>query len=137
MRAIHGLLATVLAAAYSAAVLPASGTETFARQKGYDISKTGLTPRYPSNSSCSPLTSFYASWDDVDGTRRDEPHSGVDGGRLGDPILSPAPGHVVALWQANWGWGKNKRFFLNIQSKSSSSAGNKRWYICPNSITSI
>ena len=108
MRAIHGLLATVLAAAYSAAVLPASGTETFARQKGYDISKTGLTPRYPSNSSCSPLTSFYASWDDVDGTRRDEPHSGVDGGRLGDPILSPAPGHVVALWQANWGWGEEQ-----------------------------
>ncbi len=32
------------------------------------------------------MTSLYASWDDVDGTRREEPHSGVDGGRLGDQI---------------------------------------------------
>ena len=60
------------------------------QRKGYDITKTGLTPRYPSGMSCSPLTSFYASWDDVDGTRRDEAHSGVDGGRLGDAIIAPA-----------------------------------------------
>jgi murein DD-endopeptidase MepM/ murein hydrolase activator NlpD len=74
--------------------------------RGYDITKTGLTPRYPSNRSCSPLTSFFASWDDVDGTKREEPHSGVDGGRLGDPVLSPGPGRVVAAWKANWGWGE-------------------------------
>ena len=45
------------------------------------------------------------SWTDVDGTKRSEPHSGVDGGRLGDPILAPAAGVVIAVWQANWGWG--------------------------------
>jgi murein DD-endopeptidase MepM/ murein hydrolase activator NlpD len=92
-------------------------TAAFAHQndverKGYDITRTGLTPRYPVNMSCSRLTSFYASWDDVDGTRRDEPHSGVDGGRLGDAILSPGPGHVAALWQANWGWGEEQALLV-------------------------
>lgn len=82
------------------------------RSKGYDITKTGLIPRYPSDMSCSPLTSLYASWDDVDGTRRDEPHSGVDGGRLGDPILAPGPGHVAARWQANWGWGEEQALLI-------------------------
>jgi murein DD-endopeptidase MepM/ murein hydrolase activator NlpD len=89
---------------------------------GYDLTKTGLTPRYPSDGYCSPLTSFYASWDDVDGTKRDEQHSGVDGGRLGDPILAPAPGKVVAAWKANWGWGeegailvKHSREELNLE----------------------
>lgn len=76
-------------------------------QDGYDIVKTGLIPRYPEKLNCSPLTSLYASWDDVDGTRRNEPHSGVDGGRLGDLILAPAPGIVKAVWKANWGWGED------------------------------
>lgn len=73
---------------------------------GYDLRKTGLIPRYPDKQNCSPLTSLYASWDDVDGTKRDEAHSGVDGGRLGDPILAPAPGEIRAAWKANWGWGE-------------------------------
>ena len=73
--------------------------------KGYDIKPTGLRPRYPSGHACSPLTSLYASWRDVDGSGRDEPHSGIDGGRLGEPVLAPAPGVVRAVWQADWGWG--------------------------------
>jgi murein DD-endopeptidase MepM/ murein hydrolase activator NlpD len=73
---------------------------------GYDITATGLVPQYPTGYDCSPLTSLYASWIDVDGTRRDRPHSGVDGGRLGDPILAPANGEVIAVWKANWGWGE-------------------------------
>ena len=64
-----------------------------------------LTPDYPLDRDCSPLTSLFSSWDDVDGTKRDEPHSGVDGGRLGDAILAPAPGKIIAVWRANWGWG--------------------------------
>lgn len=71
--------------------------------KGYDITMTSLRPKYPEG--CSPLTSLYASWKDVDGTGRDEPHSGVDGGRLGDAVLSPGPGVVRAVWVADWGWG--------------------------------
>lgn len=73
---------------------------------GVDIQPTGLVPRYPSSQNCSPLTSLYASWTDVDGSRRDEPHSGVDAGRLGEPILAPARGVVIAAWHANWGWGQ-------------------------------
>jgi murein DD-endopeptidase MepM/ murein hydrolase activator NlpD len=74
--------------------------------KGYDITPTGLEPRYPAGLTCSPLTSLYASWIDVDGTRRTEPHSGVDGGRLGDPIVAPGPGTIRAVWEADWGWGR-------------------------------
>lgn len=73
--------------------------------KGYDVAETGLRPLYPQGLGCSPLTSLYASWIDVDGSRRDERHSGVDGGRLGEPILAPGPGIVRAVWVADWGWG--------------------------------
>ena len=82
------------------------------RMEGYDLHKTGLIPRYPDDYNCSPLTSLYASWDDVDGTRRDEVHSGVDGGRLGDPILAPASGEIRAAWKANWGWGEEGALLL-------------------------
>ena len=51
--------------------------------KGFDITYTGLKPTYPKEFICSPLTSLYASWIDVDQTRRDELHSGIDGGRRG------------------------------------------------------
>jgi murein DD-endopeptidase MepM/ murein hydrolase activator NlpD len=64
-----------------------------------------LTPSYPLDRACSPLTSLFSSWDDVDGSKREEPHTGVDGGRLGEPVLAPAPGEVIAVWRANWGWG--------------------------------
>ncbi len=74
--------------------------------KGYDIASTGLQPSYPRNYECPPLTSLYASWIDVDGTRRKERHSGVDGGRLGDTILDPAPGRVRRVWVADWGEGR-------------------------------
>ena len=73
--------------------------------KGYDITPTGLTPVYPDNFDCSPLTSLYASMIDVDGSTRDSEHSGVDGGRLGEPVLAPAPGTILRIWEANWGWG--------------------------------
>lgn len=73
--------------------------------KGYGIKETGLIPAYPKGFDCSPLTSLYGSWIDVDGSRRDEIHSGVDGGRLGEPILAPAPGTVRRVWVADWGQG--------------------------------
>jgi murein DD-endopeptidase MepM/ murein hydrolase activator NlpD len=64
-----------------------------------------IYPAYPAGFRCSPLTSTYASWIDVDGSRRSKPHSGVDAGRLGEPILSPGPGTIRAAWHADWGWG--------------------------------
>lgn len=94
-------------------IASAFANEKGAWKKGYDVTRTGLTPRYPTNMNCSPLTSLYASWDDVDGSRRDEAHSGVDGGRLGDAIMAPASGHVVALWRADWGWGEEQALLVN------------------------
>jgi murein DD-endopeptidase MepM/ murein hydrolase activator NlpD len=69
-----------------------------------DDEEPGRIPIYPSKR-CSPLTSLYMSMIDVDGTMRSTRHSGVDGGRLGNPILAPAPGVVIAAWKADWGWG--------------------------------
>ena len=73
--------------------------------KGIGVKSTGLTPVYPSNYACSKLTSLYGSWTDVDGSRRSEPHCGVDGGRLGEEIYMPGPGIVQAAWETNFGWG--------------------------------
>src|SRR5256885_17138510 len=86
-----GSIGTKVNAAEAPRVMTAGDED---KLKGYDITETGLRPRYPSDFLCSPLTSFYASWIDVDGSRRAEPHSGVDGGHLGDAVLAPAPGVV-------------------------------------------
>jgi hypothetical protein len=80
--------------------------------KGYDTTGSGLQPIYPNDYVCPPLTSLYASWIDVDGTQRKERHTGVDGGRLGDPILAPAPGKVRRVWVADWGEGHEGALLL-------------------------
>lgn len=80
--------------------------------KGYGRRPTGLVPVYPDGVSLPRLTSLYGSWTDVDGSMRDEAHSGVDGGELGDLILSPARGTVVASWIADWGWGEEGALLL-------------------------
>jgi murein DD-endopeptidase MepM/ murein hydrolase activator NlpD len=86
---------------------PDSGAMTMSatHRMGIDIKATGLFPRYPTDRDCSKLTSLYASRIDVDGSKRDRPHSGVDGGRLGESILAPGNGTIIAAWRANWGWG--------------------------------
>lgn len=88
-----------------AVALERASAEQVRHHKGYNVTATGLTPEYPSGYACSPLTSLYASWIDVDGSRRNERHTGVDGGRLGEWILAPAAGRVRAVWRSNWGWG--------------------------------
>jgi len=96
----------VSAALAAIAVLPMGTRAQNPTLKGYGITKTGLLPVYPPGFDCSPLTSLYASWKDVDGSKRSEPHSGIDGGRLGEDILAPADGTVRAVWEADWGWGR-------------------------------
>jgi hypothetical protein len=96
--------------------------------KGYDIKPTGLEPRYPQGFTCSPLTSLYASWIDVDGTQRTEAHSGVDGGRLGDPILAPGPGTVRAVWPANWGWGGEGALLIRHSLRQLNLRGHAAYY---------
>ena len=82
---------------------------SYAMVKGHrpveESAPRGLEPFDPPGLVCSPVTSLFWSWIDVDGSRRDEPHSGVDAGRLNDPIFAPADGVVVAVWHADWGWG--------------------------------
>lgn len=102
---VSSLLRALLSLGLAVLVLKPEASAKVTVKKGYDISPTGLRPVYPSDCECSPLTSLYASWVDVDGTRRDERHSGIDGGRLGEPVLAPAPGVVRAVWKANWQWG--------------------------------
>ncbi len=81
-------------------------------RKGYDIKKTGLVPVYPEGYVCPPLTSLYASWMDVDGSHRDEIHSGVDGGSLGEWIVAPADGTGESRVESDWQWGKEGSLLL-------------------------
>ncbi len=69
--------------------------------KGYDTYPSGLIPVYPSDRQCPQLSSLYASWEDVDGSRREKRHVGVDGGDFGDEILAPADGTLIAIWKRN------------------------------------
>ena len=104
----------VLAASIAAVTLFAAhaAAEADVALKGLDIRRTGLIPRYPADRACPPMTSLYASWDDVDGSKREEAHSGVDLGRLGDEILAPGPGTVISAWKADWGWGEEGAILL-------------------------
>jgi len=65
----------------------------------------GLHPAFPPGYSCPPITSYFASWLDVDGSRRDEVHEGIDLGNWGDVILAPADGTVMAVWATDVGYG--------------------------------
>jgi len=99
-----------------------------AEAKNYGISPTGLSPAYPEKYACSPLTSLYASWIDVDGTKREEIHSGVDGGRLGDEIFAPGPGVVRASWEADWGWGKEGAMLVRHSRSGLNLRGGPAYY---------
>jgi murein DD-endopeptidase MepM/ murein hydrolase activator NlpD len=110
-----GVPALVVLTAYGATYMPLRAHES--SLKGYEITETGLTPRYPKGYACSPLTSLYASWTDVDGSDRDEAHSGVDGGRIGDPVFAPGPGVVRAVWVADWGWGDEGALLIRHSAK--------------------
>lgn len=69
------------------------------------VSSTGYFPRYPRDSICPTLTSLHGSSANVDGSKRENPHVGVTGGRMGDAVIAPADGHVIAIWETNFGWG--------------------------------
>jgi murein DD-endopeptidase MepM/ murein hydrolase activator NlpD len=121
----------VIAFAIAAALTVAADdvfSQTDGSLKGLGIKKTGLIPRYPSDLVCPPLTSLYASRDDVDGTRRHEPHSGIDAGRLGDEILAPGPGVVIAAWKANWGWGEEGAILMRHRREDLGLATGPKFY---------
>lgn len=67
--------------------------------RGYGGTPTGLRPVYPDYADCPPITSHYGSTFDLDGTRRQRSHEGIDAGTFGTPVLAPAPGTIVQIWQ--------------------------------------
>jgi murein DD-endopeptidase MepM/ murein hydrolase activator NlpD len=99
-----------------------------AMKKGLGVTETGLKPVYPADSDCSPITSFYASWIDVDGTRRDEIHTGIDAGRLGEWIVAPAPGTVRAVWKADWKWGSEGALLIRHDRQDLNLKGGPKFY---------
>jgi murein DD-endopeptidase MepM/ murein hydrolase activator NlpD len=97
-------------------------------KKGYGITPTGLKPVYPSGHECSPITSLYASWIDVDGSRRDEIHTGIDAGRLGEWIVAPASGTIRAVWKADWKWGREGALLIMHDRRDVNLANGPRYY---------
>lgn len=102
--------------------------DTADMKKGYGIKETGLKPVYPSNFKCSPITSLYASWIDIDGSRRDEIHSGIDAGKFGEWILAPASGTVRAVWEANWQWGSEGALLLKHDRRDVNLPNGSKYY---------
>lgn len=77
--------------------------------QGFDpesgIPEGGLHPRFPAGYSCPPITSYFGSMLDVDGSLREAAHKGIDLGNWGDAILAPADGTVLAAWATDVGYG--------------------------------
>ena len=73
---------------------------------GFPVSAE-LRPLYPEGMSCGLITSFFGDLRDLDGSRRDVAHEGIDLGRIGDRIISPADGKVTAIWPVDHGWGRD------------------------------
>lgn len=71
--------------------------------KGYGAGPTGLLPRYPRDSVCPALAALHGS---VVGTEQTERQRGVAGGRVGDAVIAPADGTIVAVWETGGGRGK-------------------------------
>ncbi len=90
-----------------------------ATEKQHDeaITPTGLIPVYPPGKFCSGIKSLYASMVDIDGLPRESRHAGIDAGRLGEIILAPASGIVIAAWIANWGWGEEGALLIRHSRK--------------------
>jgi hypothetical protein len=121
------LIAVLIAALFGASTMKLRASDR--EMKGYGITKTGLTPLYPATFECSPLTSLYASWTDVDGSQRSEIHSGVDGGRLNEELFAPGAGVVVAAWKADWGWGdEGALLLLHTRAQLNMQAGSPFYY---------
>lgn len=86
-----------------------SGWAAHAQSTDFDpisgIPPNGLHPVFPDGYVCPPITSYFGSWLDVDGSERETVHAGIDLGNWGDAILAPADGHVVAAWATDVGYG--------------------------------
>jgi murein DD-endopeptidase MepM/ murein hydrolase activator NlpD len=123
-----GALAGIWLAGSAIANEQMSPSKPVPMKKGYGVKETGLKPVFPANYKCSPITSLYASWLDVDGTRRDEIHTGIDAGKLGEEILAPAAGTVRAIWKADWQWGTEGALLIRHDRHDVNIPNGSRYY---------
>lgn len=63
------------------------------------------SPVYPPNMRCSRISSLFGSMLDLDGSKRDTAHTGIDLGVFGDVVIAPADGMIGKIWPVNHGWG--------------------------------
>lgn len=125
---VLAMLTAAVAGFYLRAESSMSDVDMRAMFNPYNIKPTGLKPRFPPGSKCSPLTSLYASDFDVDGSKRSEPHSGVDGGRLGEDVLAPANGEIIAAWIGDWGWGDEGALLIRHSRENMNLEKGPRYY---------
>lgn len=94
-------------AAISGLILPVGAA--FAQNTPFDpvsgIPAGGLHAHYPRGYHCPPITSYFGSMLDVDGSEREEVHLGVDLGDWDDAIIAPADGRVVSVRPTDVGYG--------------------------------
>lgn len=60
---------------------------------------------YPEGMKCGEISSGFGDVFDLDGARRDVRHEGIDLGNLGDPVIAPGDGTVLAIWAVHHKWG--------------------------------
>jgi len=100
--------------------------------QGFDsesgIPEGGLHPRFPAGYVCPPITSYFGSMLDVDGTLREAAHKGIDLGNWGDAILAPADGMVVAAWATDVGYGPEWNLLMSHSAADMGLAGSGAFY---------
>lgn len=67
----------------------------------------GVSPVYPDRMKCGKISSGFGAIFDLDGSRRDVRHEGIDFGDLGDTVIAPADGSVLGVWAVTHNWGTN------------------------------
>jgi len=70
-------------------------------------------PVYPAGMKCGKISSYFGDTLDLDGTRRDVAHEGIDLGNLGDRVIAPANGTVLAIWAVHHTWGTDWNLLIH------------------------
>lgn len=76
-----------------------------AQAQGTSDGTVEYKPVYPRNMHCGKISSLFGSMLDLDGSRRDAAHTGIDFGEFGDVVIAPADGVIGKIWPVNHGWG--------------------------------
>lgn len=72
-----------------------------------------IVPVYPDGMKCGEITSGFGDVFDLDGSRRDVLHEGIDLGNLGDTVIAPGDGTVLAIWAVRHSWGTDWNLLIS------------------------